>query len=75
MSTPTLTPAYGRDYKSKKAAIEDFEANKDFIFNCMFGPDACYDGKPVNKEQLVGKYKAVQLRYGKLRKVTIHKIA
>lgn len=29
----TLTPAYGRDYNSAKAAIADFEAGKDFIAN------------------------------------------
>jgi hypothetical protein len=28
----TLMPAYGRDYKSKKAVLEAFNANKDFIF-------------------------------------------
>jgi hypothetical protein len=28
--TLTLTPAYGRDYKSKKAVIEAWNAGKDF---------------------------------------------
>ena len=27
----TLLPAYGRDYKSKKAFIDDIKSNKDFI--------------------------------------------
>lgn len=27
----TLTPAYGRDYKSKKAVLEDWTAGKDFL--------------------------------------------
>ena len=27
----TLLPAYGRDYKSKKAFINDIKSNKDFI--------------------------------------------
>jgi hypothetical protein len=27
----TLTPAYGRDYKSKKAVVQDWEDGKDFI--------------------------------------------
>ena len=31
MSFITLLPAYGRDYKSKKAFIEDIKSNKDFI--------------------------------------------
>ena len=30
---PTLTPAYGRDYKSGKAAIQDYKDGKDFILN------------------------------------------
>ena len=29
-SNVTVLPAYGRDYKSKKAMLEDFKANKDF---------------------------------------------
>ena len=28
--TGTLTPAYGRDYKSKTALLADWNANKDF---------------------------------------------
>jgi hypothetical protein len=31
----TLTPAYGRDYKTGKAAIADFEAGKDFVYHKM----------------------------------------
>jgi len=27
----TVTPAYGRDYKSQKAVKEDWDANKDFV--------------------------------------------
>lgn len=42
----TLTPAYGRDYKSKKALLEDFNANKDFILNSPTSQDY------VNREDL-----------------------
>ena len=28
----TVTPAYGRDYKSKAAAIADWKAGKDFVY-------------------------------------------
>lgn len=31
MNCLTLTPAYGRDYKSKAAAIRDWDDGKDFI--------------------------------------------
>ena len=27
----TLLPAYGRDYKSKKAFIDDIKSNRDFV--------------------------------------------
>ncbi len=30
MSLPTVTPAYGRDYKSLKAAQQDWDNGKDF---------------------------------------------
>jgi hypothetical protein len=62
-----LTPAYGRDYKSKEAVLADWNANKDFIFNCISSP---WDGKPANKEQLEGKYK-IKFRYNKNRRVFI----
>lgn len=64
----TLVPAYGRDYKSAKAAKVDFAAGKDFLI-CQFGHP--YDGKPANKADLQGQ--TVQLRFDGLRKVTIVK--
>lgn len=64
----TLTPAYGRDYKSKKALLADFNAGKDFIINDIFHP---YDGKPANKADLAGE--TLQFRYGNMRKTFVHK--
>jgi len=58
----TLTPAYGRDYKSKAAVEADFRANKDFI--------VAISGKPINIEQL-SKGERVSIRYDRLRKVVI----
>ena len=55
----TLTPAYGRDYKSKAAVLTDFNNNQDFILQ----PDE----KPINKEQ-IPQGTLLQFRYGKLRK-------
>ncbi len=43
----TLVPAYGRDYKSKKAAFDDFEAGKDFIIADI---TSRWDGKLANIE-------------------------
>jgi hypothetical protein len=68
----TLTPAYGRDYKSKKEIEADLNAGKDFILNDMSSP---WDGKPINKENLIEMGQTmVNVRYGKLRKVTIVKV-
>ena len=60
-----LTPAYGRDYKSRAGIIEDLKANKDFLICDMSSP---YDGKYVNAEQID---EDVTVRYGKLRKQTV----
>jgi len=63
----TLTPAYGRDYKSAKAAKADWDNGKDFIIATFGDP---WDGKPVNKEQ-VGDDSPINIRYNQLRKVTV----
>ncbi len=55
----TLTPAYGRDYKSKKAVIADFNADKDFV-------DSSFDAKHtyINKQSVVDAGGgSVKLRY------------
>ncbi len=48
MSTAySLTPAYGRDYRNKREAREDFEAGKDFI-DSSYGARHTY----INREQI-----------------------
>ena len=66
----TLTPAYGRDYKSAKAAKADYNANKDFVVNDF---SSRYDGAYVNKEQLQGDDapRFLNIRYSNLTKVTV----
>lgn len=69
MRTAILTPAYGRDYTTAKAAKADFEADKDFILNDLSSP---WDGKPANKSGLVeGGYAHVNLRFCKQTKVCV----
>ena len=68
--TATLTPAYGRDYKSKEEVLKDFDANKDFVIN---DPVSKWDGKPVNKEQLKSG-DAVTFRFAKLKRVFTHRV-
>jgi hypothetical protein len=43
-----LTPAYGADYRTAKAAREAWKSGKDFIRSSMF---CDYSGKPMNREQ------------------------
>ena len=65
----TLTPAYGRDYKSKKEIQADIDANKDFILNDYSSP---WNGKPCSPSDFKGQ--TIVFRYGKLMKVTSIKI-
>lgn len=58
----TLTPAYGRDYKSKAAILVDFNAGKDFLLQPQ--------GVPINKAQ-IAQGVVVNIRYGQLRKVAV----
>jgi hypothetical protein len=63
----TLSPAYGRDYKSAKAVKADYDAGKDFILNA-FG--CRWNGKPINKEQCLAEGYCVTFRYANGRRVT-----
>ena len=70
--TITLVPTYGRDYKSKKAVQDDFDANKDFKIMDM---SSRWDGKPANKSDLKSSgYTSANIRYAKMRKVAVIKI-
>jgi hypothetical protein len=57
----TVTPAYGRDYKSKKDAIADWNAGKDF--QCQ--PQGCY----ISKREANEAGLAINIRYKKLQHV------
>lgn len=59
-----VIPAYGRDYKSRAAVLEDWASGKDFQIVGVH-PDA---GRYVNRDDHSGP---VTVRYGKLRKVTV----
>ncbi len=68
----TITPAYGRDYRSKKQVIEDWNGGKDFVIADMIHPDC---GRYINRPDAVrGKVGTVNVRYDKLRKVTPIKV-
>ena len=64
----TLTPAYGRDYKTAKAAKADWNDNKDFVVSDFFSP---WDGQYINKELgFQTEDRNIILRFDKLRKTT-----
>lgn len=67
-----LIPAYGRDYKSKAAVLEAWNAGKDFIIANAFDP--C-DGKPCNIESArAAGWKNVNIRYKGLRNIAVIKV-
>ena len=67
MNFITLLPAYGRDYKSKKAIIEDLNNNRDFLESTT--------RKYINKQQFkeLG-ITSFNVRYDQQRKITNIKI-
>lgn len=68
----TISPAYGRDYKSIKAVKSDFDEGKDFIIENI---ENKWCGKPCNKNDLKKlKIKIVLIRYSNRRKITEVKI-
>jgi hypothetical protein len=68
MGYATVTPAYGRDYKSAKEAKADFADGKDFILQDFMSP---WDGKPCSIRCLGETYTHVTIRFGKMRNVTV----
>jgi hypothetical protein len=62
----TLTPAYGRDYKSAKAAKIDWNDGKDFIIADISNR---YDGKPMSKRD-ARTGEQFLIRFARLRKIT-----
>lgn len=67
----TLTPAYGRDYKSQKEVLEAWNSNKDFTVADLF-----YLGTYCNKTDVENdkSIKSVTIRYSKLTKVMVIKV-
>jgi len=65
----TLMPAYGRDYKSKKALVEDFEAGKDFAVVGYGG-----SGYTSRSELIAQGHREVKVRYKQGRQVTVLKL-
>jgi len=63
MNYLTLLPAYGRDYKSKRAIIEHLNNDRDFLESTSL--------KPINKQQFKElNISSFNVRYDQLRKIT-----
>ena len=65
MKTIIVTPAYGRDYKSRKDVLKDWNDNKDFIIQ----PHRRYVNKQQTGELIEDNYTHISFRYNKLLKV------
>ena len=63
MSYLTLLPAYGRDYKSKRAILNDLNSLKDFVISHT----GQYINKPQFKELQINSF---NVRYDQQRKIT-----
>jgi len=63
-----VKPAYGRDYKSKKAVMEAWNGNKDFIILTVFSPDR---GRYINKQDADDAIPSIEVRYSKLTRYVI----
>jgi len=68
MRTVTVTPAYGRDYKSSAKALEDWYGGKDFILQDVQSP---WDGKPINFSDAADAGLRVKIRYANNQKVVM----
>lgn len=61
----TVSPAYGRDYKSRAAVQADWDAGKDFTIESIeFGP-----GRKINKADADRAGLTVMVRYQQMTKV------
>lgn len=63
----TVTPAYGRDYRSKAEVQADWDADKDFILQS-------FNGSGYVNRQDFAPGATVNIRYSQLRKVAVIKV-
>ena len=63
----TLTPAYGRDYKSKAAIASDLLNGSDFILNHYTGATIAINLPQIDD----GNMYPINVRYAKLAKVCV----
>ena len=67
MTIITVSPAYGRDYTSAKAALAHWTEGKDFILHDVFSP---WNGKPCSIRDFPAGT-TVNIRYQRMRRVAV----
>jgi len=70
MITLTISPAYGRDYKSRAAALAAWHEGRDFLNQSLSGGRYVSRSEFLRPEVCSG-YTHVSIRYDRLRKVVI----
>ena len=63
-----VKPAYGRDYRSQKAALKDWIDGKDFILCSL---TSHWAGKPCSTRDFPAGDK-IEIRYNKLAKLVVY---
>lgn len=67
MIVTTVTPAYGRDYRSRAAAVADWKAGRDFILEDVW---SSWNGKPFSiRDTTPGE--VIRIRYAKRARVVL----
>ena len=66
-----VTPAYGRDYKTKTEAVDAQRSGKDFVVQGLSGYAGSYVGKGESSTLKQDGYSGVMIRFGDMRKLVI----
>lgn len=69
MSRIILGPAYGRDYKTQKELLSDFDAGKDFQILDVMHPNC--GGYATKAELIAGGVQTANIGYKKFTKVAV----
>lgn len=70
MKTITATPAYGRDYKSKKSVLEAWESGVDFLASGITG-SGYFSNRDTEGLKGAG-IRGIQFRYNRLGSTFVH---
>ena len=66
-----VTPAYGRDYKTKAEAVDAWRCGKDFVVQGLSAYAGSYVGKGEASTLKQDGYSGVVIRFGSMRKLAV----